>query len=406
VVRKKVLFDKNGVDKSSSLMVGESSDYEEEDGENGEDELYNLMRGHTSLMITEDSSDSGEESKEQGEDDDEGNLEISSAVPESGSSSVEPDGSTSVGGFLPKWGNRPIKDPRDQEFADEWKTKSETYYRRSRNERMEKGGSPPPKFHEDNLFTEGCSRKKDKSTYKLKGESDCWGDHQEDKDFENTVEDYTNGRLRPSKRLKEQETEEMHQQESTSKGVGWEVDSNSESDDEDNSSEDEEKIEFCTDEKEDDDDYSDDEGGTNMSCDRWIKDEESPDSSKEEGGGEETSSEDDTIGEPSDDNDSVDSDNDDDRDDGTIGQIFKEIRNGTFNALKRRKRFEGQCRNERKVFMGSSYLEDDDGSDVATRGDCVMSTSEALHRLTLNKNDKLDKEDEWLIIKVPTNGKN
>jgi hypothetical protein len=54
------------------------------------------MRGHTSLMITEDSSGSDDESKEQGQDDDEENLEISSVVPESGSSSVEPDGSTSV----------------------------------------------------------------------------------------------------------------------------------------------------------------------------------------------------------------------------------------------------------------------------------------------------------------------
>ncbi len=98
-------------------------------------------------------------------------------APESGSSSVEPDGSMSRGGFVPNWGNLPIKDPRDQEFANEWTTKSEAYYRRSRDERMEKGGSPPPKFHEDNLFTEGCSRMKAKIVYRLKGESDCWDDH-------------------------------------------------------------------------------------------------------------------------------------------------------------------------------------------------------------------------------------
>jgi hypothetical protein len=206
---------------------------------------------------------------------------------------------------------------------------------------MEKGGSPPPKFHEDNLFTEGCSRKKAKSTYKLKGESDCWGDHQEDKGFENTVEDYTNGSLRPSKKLKEQETEEMHQQESTSKGVGWEDDFDGESDDEDSSSEDEEKGGFCTDKREDDDSYSDD-------------------------------------------------------DEGTIGEIFREIRNGTFDPNKRRSKFEGKSepKDQRTVTMNSSYLEDEDSSDVATRGDCVMSTTEALHRLTRNDRDNQEEDDE------------
>jgi hypothetical protein len=47
-------------------MVGDSSDYDEEDSKGeceADDELYNLMRGHTSLMITEDSSDSDEGTK-------------------------------------------------------------------------------------------------------------------------------------------------------------------------------------------------------------------------------------------------------------------------------------------------------------------------------------------------------
>ena len=64
VVQKKVAFDQNGVEKSSSLIVGDSSDHGDEDDKEElgeEDDLYNLMRGHTSLMVTEDTSDSDEE---------------------------------------------------------------------------------------------------------------------------------------------------------------------------------------------------------------------------------------------------------------------------------------------------------------------------------------------------------
>jgi hypothetical protein len=124
-------------------MVGETSEYEEDDGKResaAEDELYNLMRGHTSLMVTDDSSDSEDESKDQVKEDDEENLQGSSVAPESGSSSAVLEwGSTAGGGFVPNWGNHPIQDPRDQEFANEWTDKSTAYYRRSRNERMEKG---------------------------------------------------------------------------------------------------------------------------------------------------------------------------------------------------------------------------------------------------------------------------
>ena len=172
------------------------------DGEdNAEEDLYNLLRGHTSLMITEDSSDSEEESKGQDQDNEDEHVVSSSWAPEMGASSVEPDGSRFKEGFLPKWGNLPINDPRDQEFAREWTNRSEAYSRRSRDERIKMRGSPPPKFHEDNFFTEGCSRtkSKSKSTFKLKGESDIWDDRQEEKYLGNTVEEYTNGRLKPSK---------------------------------------------------------------------------------------------------------------------------------------------------------------------------------------------------------------
>jgi hypothetical protein len=72
---------------------------------------------------------------------------------------------------------------------------------------------------------------------------------------------------------------------------------------------------------------------------------------------------------------------------------------------KRRKRFEGQSRNEREVFTSSSYLEEEDGRDLATRGDCFMSTTEALYRLTRNERDKWDEDDELFIIKVPRKNK-
>ncbi len=42
-----------------------------------------------------------------------------------------------------------------------------------------------------------------------------------------------------------------------------------------------------------------------------------------------------------------------------------------------------------------------------TRDTCIMGTKEALERLTRNEKDKLDSEDEWIILKVPkkTKGK-
>ena len=146
-------------------------------------------------MVTEDTSDSDEESKGEEEDDDEGGQRTSVA-PELGSSSAEPEwGSTAGRVFTPNWGNHPIQDPRDQEFANDWTNRSAAYYRKSRNEVMERGGSPPPKFHEDNLFTEGCSRKKAKATYRVKGESDCWDNHPE-KEVLEALDDFNKGRQR------------------------------------------------------------------------------------------------------------------------------------------------------------------------------------------------------------------
>ncbi len=121
---------------------------------------------------------------------------------------------------------------------------------------------------------------------------------------------------------------------------------------------------------------------------------------------EETSSEEGSEDEPFEgEDDDDDSRSNEDDDEGIIGQIFREIRNGTYDPKKKRKRFEEQSRphSGRVVTVNSSYLKDEDGSDRATRGDCVMSTTEALHRLTHNEKDEMNKGDEWLIIKVPRN---
>ncbi len=116
--------------------------------------------------------------------------------------------------------------------------------------------------------------------------------------------------------------------------------------------------------------------------------EENDESSSEENDDEESSSEDDEGDEPEKENEEKDESDSDDE--GTLGQIFREIRDGTFDPKKRRRRFEGQSlpKSGRVVEMDPSYLEDDDGIDRAARRDCAMSTTEALHRLTRNEKDR------------------
>jgi hypothetical protein len=120
---------------------------------------------------------------------------------------------------------------------------------------------------------------------------------------------------------------------------------------------------------------------------------------------------------------------DSDSDEGTIGQIFKEIRQGAFNASKKRRRFE----TGRKDFWKGRKLRCPGSKDVEeekekpyrgvlptagyqrpacsyippTRGSCFMGTTEALGRLTKSEKDDLDSDDEWIVIKVPKkmNGK-
>jgi hypothetical protein len=236
--------------------------------------------------------------------------------------------------------------PRDQEFANEWTTRSESYYRRSRDDIIKRGGSPPPKFHEDNLFTEGCSRLKAKSAFRLKGESDCWEDQHEEKYFGNTVEEYTNGRLRPSKKMKEQETDQKEQQKSANKEVDEEDNGCSESDDEDSSSEEEDQGGVGIDEREDEESSSDDEErdeeGTKMSCERRNNDKEYKDS---DGGKDEP--------------DAVKKRRIDEveNDDETISAIFDKIAKGSYDVNKIKQRNKKGRRDfwkERKVWCPTS----------------------------------------------------
>ena len=377
IVKKKGV---QGVDdkerRSSSMMVSQegagnrTQDYDESDTE---DELYNLMRGHTSLMMAEGSDLSEDEKEDEDENEgDEKTSELDEDIKKEESSSVAPEWGSSVGmSKAPTWGNIRIPDSAEQEIANEWQEKGRILDRKSREEEIARGGSPPPKFDEENLFTEGNSRKRTKPMYRNRYDIT---DRVEDKE-DNTVELFTNGRFDTNYKKRNKAVEGGN---SPSSKIAEDRQQHSQS------------TASCF---------------WSYECDHDHEGEEEEDSSKEESGEEESSSEESDINEPSDENDGEDSDCDDDSDEGTIGQIFKEIRDGTFNASKRRKRFEGQCYNERKVMMSSSYLEEDDRSNIATREDCVMSTAEALYRLTRNKNDKLEEEDEWLIIKVPKKGK-
>jgi hypothetical protein len=84
-----------------------------------------------------------------------------------------------------------MPDSNEQAIANKWREKGKTQYRRSRNEEIARGGSPPPKFDEENLFTEGDSRKRTKPVYRMKEDIT---DKIEDKERD-SVEQFSNGRL-------------------------------------------------------------------------------------------------------------------------------------------------------------------------------------------------------------------
>ncbi len=63
----------------------------------------------------------------------------------------------------------------DAEAAEEWAVRDRRAKRARRNEEMRGGNSPPPKFKEDNLFSDGDSRPIKRQIYKTKEEADNWG---------------------------------------------------------------------------------------------------------------------------------------------------------------------------------------------------------------------------------------
>ena len=399
VVKKKgVKFEDEKDSRVSAMIVGQESKgrgQHEDDESDIEDTLYNLMRGHSSLMIAADSDDSEDESdesenkedeqeeakskEERGRETRETNVRLwGSASPRT--SSPEPSytqeelkiagpeeirvwrqppewGSTSA--KAPTWGNNPLPMNQDQQWAEEWREKGRAQDRKTRDEFISSGGSPPPKLEEENLFSEGSSRKRMKPVYRPKEDIT---DKKEDRTW-NSVEDYTNGRI--VRRF-------------VSRGVQASSSSSH------LEKEEEEQRKFFTNSYE----------------------ETSSDESEEDTGEDETDSE----GEDRESWSSEDSDDDgkDDGPDGSISQLFGNLLHYRKQELREKKRnLEGKgrpLREEKRETSSSRYKGKDDEEEIH-RGDCIMSTTEALYKLTKFEEDKYDEKDEWLIIRVPKNDK-
>jgi hypothetical protein len=131
----------------SSMMVSQKV---------AEDKIYNLTRGHTSLMIAQ-GSDSSEDDEGEGSSEDEGeegseddeNEGSSEAVPEekpiahmTSSASRDPKW-PALPTSAPTWGNNPMPDIRDEEWANEWRESGRRSKRRARDQEISRGGSPP-----------------------------------------------------------------------------------------------------------------------------------------------------------------------------------------------------------------------------------------------------------------------
>jgi hypothetical protein len=89
----------------------------------------------------------------------------------------------------PKWGNK--EEVTDPEWANEWRNKAIAQDRRSRDKEIAGGGSPPPKLDEENIFSEGNSRKRSKPVYRQPYDVT---DKVEDHEW-NTTEKFSNGRF-------------------------------------------------------------------------------------------------------------------------------------------------------------------------------------------------------------------
>jgi hypothetical protein len=95
----------------------------------------------------------------------------------------------------------------------------------------------------------------------------------------------------------------------------------------------------------------------------------------------------------------------------TLSSLFDEVNAGTFDAEKKRKRFEPkyEWKGEVQYNSPSEAEEEDKDRDAmessssacprSTREGCLMGASEALNKLTKEKDEDQD-DSEWLIIKV------
>ena len=178
VVTKKSDGKKEAQEKSSSMVVRFKDEEDNSDEDDVEGNLYNLMRGHTSLMIAanfdtesdRDEENSDDESSDEESSDEESSVEESSeddnhdlskkALQPDRNSSCEDWGAPLTAENTPKWGNK--EEVTDPEWANEWRNKGKAQDRRSRDSEIARGGSPPPKLEEENLFSEGNSRKTSK----------------------------------------------------------------------------------------------------------------------------------------------------------------------------------------------------------------------------------------------------
>ena len=347
---------------SSSMMVRDHGAVSEDKEESAETELYNLMRGNTVLMVTED-SDSDSDS-EQGANEEVGSE--SSTVSEKSWAHTDPYEwrASLTSKTVPTWGNNTLPDEQEQVSANEWRERSMASDRRTRDEEIARGNSPPPKLDSEDFFNEGSSRKKSKPIYRNKH----YITDKVEEEMSSSVENYTTGRFNSQMNQRKKElnegrlsphaklNEESAHPSSKESSCFW-------------------SSECCRGEEETSSEEGDEEEDTSEDDEEIIIEYEEEDSSSDE-----------------------------ESDDETISGIFDQIRNGTFDPRKKRKRFEKEGKEQERIVTTSSVHREDD-ADVATRGDCVMNTTEALFRLTKNEKDKWDEEDEWLIIKVPKKGK-
>jgi hypothetical protein len=142
-------------------------------------------------MITGDADSESEDESDEGEVVSEEEMqEAPKTTTEHSSSSVNHEwGAPLTDATTPRWGNNErIEDPA---IANEWKSKATMMDRRSREEEIRRGGSPPPKLDEENIFSEGNSRQRTKPAYRDKSELT---DKVEEK-FRSSVERYTSGRF-------------------------------------------------------------------------------------------------------------------------------------------------------------------------------------------------------------------